>query len=999
MVEAERARVATLQAACEAAGVDSPLPAPPASPPAAGSSSASLGPPLVGGASPLPPSQAAAAAAIVTPQRGGHPRASLDEFRQLEAECEIAGMHSPMPAQQCAHSPGAAGRPAPSAPAPAPAREVAPVYPSQQPQDTPSWPPSSLRPHPSYPNVSAHDADADAAADAAEDDDDSRLGAAFAPRASSTASSSRASSAASSLRASEDSKLASVLACLEAAESRTAQQQRVAAAATCMSQPPKAAATTSTLPPSGQCDSASDAFPHTSRRLGFGDSPDSLEIRPAAEVGRGGPHRPLPAPPPGPLEPSAHKEAAGDDEAFVLARGSHRRRERPTLHEPHPPTEAHPSAAGASAPRRHAAAPSYASSSDMGPRAPSAPRDAQHPSHHLQSASAAYPAASAAYAAASAASAASFTDGAHESYGHGCHAAPPPAYVTPPGAAAAAAGGANKQQQRASELANTVYAGVKHKMSLMKEELLSLREGSAELQRKLAQKEVEAQAAAERAHAEAEERLANEKAATEETVKRHVEFIDRLLADKAELAKQCEGLAGQMRSLEERYAAGEAKREEAYAKELRKQKELWGQAEKAKREQWLADKTKEIKESTVRGLEPDIQRLVQRHRDEAARLELALREEHKRELEAERNRHTRELSRMQEAGVAERQAAQEREREVCAQRLGEMSNHFEEQLRQQRARSASASAAEQEERDAGRRREIARLEEELRELKLREASSLEGARQERLELQERLTSEARERLESERAAHALARSEWEAAFEGEVGRRLEKERASLEAAAAQARQAQVAVVVDRLGSEMAQAEMQWKGKLDAAHRQAEARVADAQRGADEALEDVRRRYVASVERTAQLEARLAGADEELAKERGLAGDREADAERLRLDADARVAEAREGGERAASQALAALHASQGERAAMSDELAQLRAEQRAMLSAHEAQLQAVKGAKEHELAQVGERVRELERRKDEAIGTLQSQVASLQGELHTTREQLHATQQEILSFS
>ena len=73
--------------------------------------------------------------------------------------------------------------------------------------------------------------------------------------------------------------------------------------------------------------------------------------------------------------------------------------------------------------------------------------------------------------------------------------------------------------------------------------------------------------------------------------------------------------------------------------------------------------------------------------------------------------------------------------------------------------------------------------------------------------------------------------------------------------------------------------------------------------------------------------------------------------------------------------------------------------QRAMLSSHEAQLVAVQGAKESELAAVAERVRELERRKDEAIGTLQAQVATLQGELHTTREQLHATQQEILSFS
>ena len=43
--------------------------------------------------------------------------------------------------------------------------------------------------------------------------------------------------------------------------------------------------------------------------------------------------------------------------------------------------------------------------------------------------------------------------------------------------------------------------------------------------------------------------------------------------------------------------------------------------ERQRREQWVVDKTKEIKEQTVRGLEPDIQRLMQRHREETQRLE------------------------------------------------------------------------------------------------------------------------------------------------------------------------------------------------------------------------------------------------------------------------------------------------------------------------------------------------------------------------------------------
>ena len=73
----------------------------------------------------------------------------------------------------------------------------------------------------------------------------------------------------------------------------------------------------------------------------------------------------------------------------------------------------------------------------------------------------------------------------------------------------------------------------------------------------------------------------------------------------------------------------------------------------------------------------------------------------------------------------------------------------------------------------------------------------------------------------------------------------------------------------------------------------------------------------------------------------------------------------------------------GERAAMGDELAQLRAEQRALLSAHETRFRPL-AAKDSELAEVGERVRGLERQKDETIQALQAQVGALQGELRAT---------------
>jgi 5-azacytidine-induced protein 1 len=485
-------------------------------------------------------------------------------------------------------------------------------------------------------------------------------------------------------------------------------------------------------------------------------------------------------------------------------------------------------------------------------------------------------------------------------------------------------------------------------------------------------------------HAEHEERLEAAKAASEETISRHLEFIDRLLADKAELSKQCESLTSQMRSLEERYAAGEAKREEAYAKELRKQKEVWASAEKAKREQWLADKTKEIKEATVRGLEPDIQRLVARHRDESRKIEEGLREEHRREMASER-------SRMQ-------RAAQERERDVCAQRLQEMSMHFEEQLRQQRARSAAAAASELEERDEGRRREIGRLEAELSASKQREEEALSQGRVEREALRERLGREHSEKSEALRKAHAKARAEWESELEGDVAARVERAKAGLEEAASQQRKEQLGVVVNRLSGEMAASEQKWRGQLESARAQAEARIAEAQATAQGELDDLRSKYVGTVEAQTQLEARLRAVSDELAAARESERRCESEAVRLKRDVEVASLEAREAKRAASLEAGAALAQAQGERQAMSDELAQLRAEQRAMGSAHAAELADARTVKDGELSALESRLCSLSERKDETIRSLQGQVAGLQAELHTAREQLHSTQQEILAF-
>jgi len=50
--------------------------------------------------------------------------------------------------------------------------------------------------------------------------------------------------------------------------------------------------------------------------------------------------------------------------------------------------------------------------------------------------------------------------------------------------------------------------------------------------------------------------------------------------------------------------------------ELRKNKEAWMASEKVRREKWEKDKIHDIRAQTVKGLEPEIQRIVERNKEE-----------------------------------------------------------------------------------------------------------------------------------------------------------------------------------------------------------------------------------------------------------------------------------------------------------------------------------------------------------------------------------------------
>lgn len=104
------------------------------------------------------------------------------------------------------------------------------------------------------------------------------------------------------------------------------------------------------------------------------------------------------------------------------------------------------------------------------------------------------------------------------------------------------------------------------------------------------------------------------------TINRHLSFIDRLIKDKKQLADRNEGLIAKLAATEKQCHVRLQALKEGHAVELRRQKDIFSKAEKSRREKWVSEQTKRIKQMTIKGLEPEIQRMVREHKAEIVML-------------------------------------------------------------------------------------------------------------------------------------------------------------------------------------------------------------------------------------------------------------------------------------------------------------------------------------------------------------------------------------------
>ncbi|XP_056325302.1 centrosomal protein of 131 kDa isoform X1 [Danio aesculapii] len=220
----------------------------------------------------------------------------------------------------------------------------------------------------------------------------------------------------------------------------------------------------------------------------------------------------------------------------------------------------------------------------------------------------------------------------------------------------------------------------------------------------------------------------------EATIQRHLTFIDQLIDDKKALSERCEEVVGELKQVDQKYTKKIAQMQEQHelvwqilgpmCEEIKKLKELMSATEKVRREKWINEKTKKIKEITVKGLEPEIQKLISKHKQELKKLRVLHEAELLQADERAAQRYVRQTEELRQQLEKEKDEQCQRERELAKQRFEKQLQEEENVLQQQRRRLYKEVSEEKERLTQLAARQHAELE-DLRK-QLEENSSLAG---------------------------------------------------------------------------------------------------------------------------------------------------------------------------------------------------------------------------------------------------------------------------------
>ncbi|XP_068119437.1 centrosomal protein of 131 kDa isoform X6 [Hyperolius riggenbachi] len=455
----------------------------------------------------------------------------------------------------------------------------------------------------------------------------------------------------------------------------------------------------------------------------------------------------------------------------------------------------------------------------------------------------------------------------------------------------------------------------------------------------------------------------------EATIQRHLTFIDQLIDDKKGLSERCESLVVELKQVDQKYGNKIRQMQEQHdlvwqtlgplCEEMKKLQELMSATEKVRREKWIDEKTKKIKEITVKGLEPEIQRLISKHKQEIRKLKALHEAELLQSDERAAMRYVHQAEELRQNLEREKEEVSQRERELAKQRYEKQLVQEEQSLQEQRRRLYSEVTEEKERLNQQAARQRAELDDLRKQLEdncalatrvLREEYEKSKEEQDRRHQAE--VKALKERLEIEKQA-------WEQNYmKKEEAWLLSRER-ELKEEVRKGRDKEIELVIQRLESDMSTAR-------EECERAAENRIKRVREKYEAELQELERSERKLQERCNQLKERVTELEGEQIRLQGLLKQREQEVEDIRKITD-RLTEERKSLSDVIRQEFA-------DRLVITEEEnKRLKIEASEAQARHRLEVERITREKEEELEEVHKRVKSAIVKKEETVNNLRKQ--------------------------
>nr|XP_031362243.1 LOW QUALITY PROTEIN: centrosomal protein of 131 kDa [Lonchura striata domestica] len=452
----------------------------------------------------------------------------------------------------------------------------------------------------------------------------------------------------------------------------------------------------------------------------------------------------------------------------------------------------------------------------------------------------------------------------------------------------------------------------------------------------------------------------------EAAIQRHLAFIDQLLDDKKVLSEKCEAVVAELKQVDHKYGQKITQMQEQHELEIKKLKELMSATEKIRREKWIEEKTKKIKEITVKGLEPEIQKLMAKHREDIRQLKLLHEAELLRSDERAALHYGRQAQELRGLLEREKEEQSQRERERARQRCEQQLEQEEQALELQRRRLYAEVAEEKERLSQQAARQRAEAEELRRQLEANSSALTQALRDEYAKEKEEQERRHQAELKVLKDQLELEKQAWEANYvKKEEAWLLSRER-ELREEMRKERDKEIELVIQRLEADTSLAK-------EECERAAENRIKRIRDKYEVELQELERSERKLQERCNELKGRLAELEGDSIRLQGLLKHKEQELEEIRKVslAHAWVCDRLSRGHGGLTEVMWQEFADR--LVGMEEENARLKAEMTELRARQHLELDRLVREKDQELEEVHRRVKAAVLRKEESMSSLRRQ--------------------------